>query len=109
MKCSSLTDTEFEEHVNDQDKPFECDHCVGIKIATENNSYFVKLPFPVECEGNIFGKPETKRRPDNSSMTPFQLNKFINECESIEKQISAVENDNSTSFLLQRLTQTITL
>ena len=28
-------------------------------------------------------------------MTPFQLNKFINECESIEKQISAVENDNS--------------
>ena len=52
--------------MRDSDKLYECDHCVGLKIANENNSVFVRLPFPVECEGNIFGKPEEKRKPDHS-------------------------------------------
>ena len=63
LKCSSLTDVEFEEHVNDIHKPFECDHCVGERIAKNNNSVFITLPFPVECEDNIFGKP-LKLSPD---------------------------------------------
>jgi hypothetical protein len=48
----------IDDHVKNQDKLFECDHCVGLKIAKENNSIFFRLPFPEECEGNIFGKPE---------------------------------------------------
>ena len=60
LKCSGLTDAEFTEHLNDENKIFECDFCVSSKIAKENNSIFVRLPFPVECEGNIFGKPVEK-------------------------------------------------
>ena len=61
LKCSGLTDAEFEEHKNDEFKPFECDHCVAVKIAKENGKAFVELPFPVECKGNIFGKPAAPR------------------------------------------------
>ena len=94
LKCSGLTENEFQEHSNDQNKPFECDNCIALKIAKINNSYFVKLPFPVECEGNIFGKPAEIKKPDVSSMTASQLNKFIKECESIENHISTNENEN---------------
>ena len=95
-KCSSLTETEFEEHQINPEKPFECDNCISVQIAEENNSRFIKLPFPVECEGNIFGKPEPKHKPDVSSMTPAQLKKFIKECETIEKQLS---QDNTDELL----------
>ena len=40
LKCSGLTDSEFDEHVKNQDKLYECDYCVGLKIAKENNSVF---------------------------------------------------------------------
>ena len=60
LKCSGLTDTEFFAHIEDTEKPYECDNCIGKRIAEENNSNFLRLPFPVECEGNIFGKPEKK-------------------------------------------------
>ena len=89
LKC--LTETEFENHQNDPDKPFECDHCVSMKIAKENNSYFIRLGFPVECEDNIFGKPEAKRAPDITSMSSSQLKKFIQECKSIDKQLSSLK------------------
>ena len=95
LKCSGLTKIEFENHQKDPDKPFECDHCVSVKIASENNSYFIRLPFPVECEDNIFGKPEAKRAPDITSLSPSQLKKFIQECESIEKQFSSDEENNN--------------
>ena len=94
LKCSSLTEAEFDDHQNNPEKPFECDNCISIKIAEENNSRFIKLPFPIECEGNIFGKPEPKSKPDVSSMTPAQLKKFIKECESIDKQVSS-DSENS--------------
>ena len=58
LKCSSLTDFEYEEHIADVFKPFQCDHCVCEIISKENNSIFRTLPFPVECEDNIFGNPE---------------------------------------------------
>ena len=35
LRCSGLTDTEFEEHKNDPLKPFECDHCVSVKMSKE--------------------------------------------------------------------------
>ena len=98
LKCSGLTDIEFEDHQKDPNKPYECDHCISQKIAKENNSYFIRLPFPVECEGNIFGKPETKSTPDISSMTSAQLKKFIRECESIDKQFSS-DNDDDNALL----------
>ena len=88
LKCSNLTENEFESHQNDPDKPYECDHCISVKIAKENNSYFVRLPFPVECEDNIFSKPVAKSKPDISTMTAAQLKKFIKECEAIDKQLS---------------------
>ena len=94
LRCSGLTDAEFEEHQNDEYKPYECDHCVSVKIAKENNSVFVTLPFPVECEGNIFGKPEENNRPDVSSLTPEQLKKFVKQCDDIKSQLDETLDDN---------------
>ena len=64
------------------------------KIAKENNSVFVRLPFPVECEDNIFGKPEEKPRPDVSSLTPDQLKKFVKQCDLIQEQLQETRDDN---------------
>ena len=102
LKCSALTDIEFAEHQNDEYKPYECDHCVAEKIANDNNSIFVRLPFPVECEGNPFGKPADKIKPDVSSLTPEQLKKFVKQCDTIQEQLDSVndENDNLTSTLV---------
>ena len=85
LKCSSLTDFEYDEHNNDIYKEFICDHCVSVKISKENNSIFQTLPFPVECEENIFGKPTvTPRKPNISSMSTSDLNKFVKQCENIK-------------------------
>ena len=98
LKCSSLTDTEFLDHTNDIHKPFECDHCVSERISKQNNSIFQTLPFPVECDDNIFGKPpEIKRKPDISSISTSQLNKFVKQCENIEKQINS-DDENEDDF-----------
>ena len=103
LECSGLTDAEYLEHVNDEHKPYQCDHCTNEIIAKSNNSIFSILPFPIECEDNPFGKPITKPKPDISSMTPAQLKKFVDECENLEKQIKSNDvddfgnNDLSTS------------
>ena len=102
LKCSSLTDTEYQEHVDDIHKPFECDHCVSERISKINNTIFQTLPFPVECEDNIFGKPtETKRKPDISSMTTSELNKFVKQCQNIKKQFnpSVDDEEEDESFI----------
>ena len=93
LKCSGLTDAEFKEHANDEFKPFECDHCVAVKIAKENGAIFTLLPFPVECEGNIFGKPAEKIKPDITSMTPEQLKKFLKNCDAIQEQLDSSDDD----------------
>ena len=55
--------------------------------------------FPVECEGNIFGKPpEIKTKPDVSSMTTAQLNKFVKQCENIKSQISTDDVNEDEFF-----------
>ena len=89
-----MTDAEYEEHMKDEFKPYECDHCVAVKIAEENKSIFVQLPFPVECEGNIFGKPAEKIKPDVSSLTPDQLKKFIKNCDAIQDQLDTEKDDD---------------
>ena len=94
LKCSGLTDAEFAEHMNDEFKPFECDHCVGVKIAKENGTVFAQLSFVVECEGNIFGKPVEKSRPDISSMSPAQLKKFMKNCDAIQEQLDTTRDDD---------------
>lgn len=88
LKCSGLTDYEFQEHSVDEFKPFECDHCISLRISRENNSVFIKLPFPVECEGNIFGKPSPAPKPDVSSMSPEQLKKFVKQCDDIKNFVT---------------------
>ena len=92
LKCSGLTDSEFEEHIVDIYRFFECDHCVSERIAKSNNSVFRTLPFPVEYEDNIFGKPpKTNRKPDVRSMPAQALNKFIKQCENVNKQINSID------------------
>ena len=99
LKCLSLTDAEYEEHLNDIYKPFDCDHCISERIAKNNNSVFQTLPFPVECEVNIFGKPpESARKPDISSMTTSQLNKFVKQCENIKSQVSSDDVNEDEFF-----------
>ena len=91
LGCSGLTDAEFNEHVMDDYKFFECDHCVAERIAKINHSSLIKLPFPIECEGNIFGKPEIKKKNDVESLSPSDLKKFVRQCELINNQL---ENDD---------------
>ena len=87
LHCSGLTDAEFDQHKLNSDLPFECDHCVSKRIAKANNDIFIKLPFPVECEGNVFGKPEPKPKPDITSMSQEQLKKFVKQCKEIDSQL----------------------
>ena len=74
-------------------KPFDCDHCISEIISKNNNTILQTLPFPVECEDNIFGEPtETKRKPDISSMTTAELNKFVKQCKNIQNQFNPSVN-----------------
>ena len=62
---------------------------MGVRIAKANNSVFVTLPFPVECDENPFGKsPEIKRGGDISSMTPAQLKQFVEQCELVDSLVA---------------------
>ena len=61
--------------------------------AKTNNSIFSVLPFPIECEGNPFGKPVDKSKSNISSMTPSQLKKFAAQCENINNQLNSNEDD----------------
>ena len=73
-----------------------------MRVARENNSIFIKLPFPVECEDNIFGKPPHKPKPDVLSMSPDQLKKFVKQCDDIKDYVTKSnesENDQLTSSI----------
>ena len=94
LKCSGLTDFEYAQHQIEEYKPFECDNCISRIISKENNSVFLRLPFPVECEDNIFGKPEVKPRADVSSLSPDQLKKFIKQCDLIQEQLQETRDVN---------------
>ena len=97
--CSGLTDAEFETHINDELKPFECDRCVTARISKNNTSIFHCLPFVQECEGNVFNAPDANQRVDVSSMTPEQLNKFVRQCESIQNLMNSnIDDDNDDFF-----------
>ena len=66
-----------------------------MRVARENNSVFIKLPFPVECEDNIFGKPPTTPKPDVLSLSPEQLKKFVKQCDDIKDYVTkSNESDN---------------
>ena len=97
-----MTDSEFDAHKLDEFKPFECDNCVSLRVSSENNSIFVKLPFPIECEDNIFGKPQITSKPDVLSLSPNQLKKFVKQCEEISNYVTKSnesENDQITSLV----------
>ena len=102
LKCSGLTDFEFQEHCLDIYKPFECDYCISLRISRENNSIFIKLPFPVECEGNIFGKPTPVPKPDVTSLSSDQLKKFVKQCDDIKNFVTKsneLENDQLSTTI----------
>ena len=103
LNCSGMTDTEFENHITDELRPFECDHCVNIRISRTNSSVFHCLPFVHECEGNIFNVPGTNQRVDVSSMTPEQLSKFVRQCESIQNLINSNTDDDSDELFLTQV------
>ena len=97
-----MTDIEFENHIVDELKPFECDYCVNFRISRTNSSVFHCLPFPHECEGNIFNASGTNQRVDVSSMTPEQLSKFVCQCDSIQNLINAnTDDENDELFSTQ--------
>ena len=100
LKCSGLTDVEFQEHCLDEFKPFECDYCVSLRISHENNSIFMKLPFLVECEENIFGKPPPTPKPDVTSMSPEQLKKFVKQCEEIKNCVTKSNEEENDQLSL---------
>ena len=62
----------------------------------------MRLPFPVECAGNIFGKPVEKARPDISSISPDQVKKIVKQCDIIRNQLhdAQEENDEIVSTLV---------
>ena len=98
LLCSGLTDVEFSEHLSDEYKPFECEHCVSKRIADENKSIFVRLSFSIECEDNVFGKPEPKRKPDITSMSPDQLKTFVKQCQIINNQLNTDDDERDEFF-----------
>ena len=95
LNCSGITDTEFENHITDEFKPFECDHCVNLRISRTNSAVFHCLPFSQECDDNIFNAFATNQRVDVGSMTPEQLSKFVRQCESIQNLINSNTDDDS--------------
>ena len=102
LRCSGLTDIEFQDHTLDEFKPFECDYCVSLRISSENNSIFLRLPFPVECEGNIFGKPSPVPKSDVTSLSPDQLKKFVKQCDDIKNFVTKSnepENDQLSTTI----------
>ena len=54
----------------------------------------------MECEDNIFGKPPEKlRKPDISSISTSELNKFVKQCKSIKNQLKSVsDNEDEEDF-----------
>ena len=97
-----MTDTEFENHETDEFKPFECDHCVNLRISRANSSVFNCLPFVRECEEDMFDIPSTNQRVDVNSMTPEQLNKFVRQCEAIQNLINSnIDDDIDELFSTQ--------
>ena len=93
--CSGLTDGEFEDHKAD-----ELNHLSAITatLSVQQKEKTIKLPFPIECEGSIFGKPDPRPKSDNISMTPSQLKKFVDQCRTIENQLENHEDETDEAF-----------
>ena len=92
LNCSGLSDNEFIEHTTDDDKPYECDHCIIERNSGHNRSNFVTLPFTHESDINIFNAPTLNQRPDVNSLNPEELRKFVQQCKSIRKQLNSEHN-----------------
>ena len=57
------------------------------------------MPYPVECEDFISGKPEEKPRPDVSSISPEQLKKkIVKQCDAIRNHLDE-SNDNNEQLI----------
>ena len=95
LNCSALSDSEYNCHVNDKDRYYECDTC----LCKRKSKTFSHLPFSVESEGNLFNSG-TKKIPDVRSMTQDELDKFTAQCASIQKH---VESDCDVDDFFPRL------
>ena len=101
LNCSGLSDNEFIEHTTDDDKPYECDHCIIERNSGHNRSNFVTLPFTHESDINIFNAPTLNQRPDVNSLNPEELRKFVQQCKSIRKQLNSEHNTEDDFFSTQ--------
>ena len=97
LNCSGLTDAEFQLHVGDQFKPYDCDHCISERNSRNNRYNLTCLPFTHESDINIFNAPTINQRPDVKSLSPEELRKFVSQCKSIQEHINlqsdVVEDD----------------
>ena len=94
LNCSGLTDAEFQLHVDEEFKPFDCDHCINERNARNSRATFERLPFTHESDINIFNAPTINQRPDINSLSPVDLRKFISQCKSIQDQINLSHDES---------------
>ena len=56
------------------------------------------MPYVVECDDFIFGKPDEKVWPDVSSISPEQLKKFVKQCDAIREHLNEA-SDNTEELI----------
>ena len=96
LNCSNLSENEFQAHVDDPYKYFECDTCVSRRISKENRSIFQRLPFVQEFEAS-FDVFKPFRRNDVRSLSPDDLQTFISQSNSINvSSILDVDDQNDS-------------
>ena len=77
-----------------------CDHCISKRMSRGRNDIFIRSPFPIEHEYNVFAKPNPVPKPDITSMTPNQLKTFAEQCTPIKNQLQNHEDSNDEAFYL---------
>ena len=88
-------------------KHFDCDRCISEHNARNKSATLQQLPFPHECEDNIFNAPNINQRADVCSLTPEELRKFVLQCKSIQNLINSNDDIEGDNFFQHKSTQNI--
>ena len=92
--CSGLTNSEFEIHHNDENKPYECDVC----MSKANAKTFFTLPFANPDDHDHFSNGKQLNYYDDLVLKSLEV-KFILQCESIQNLFNNIENDDDNDEL----------
>ena len=98
LNCSNLSENEFQAHVDDPYKYFECDTCVNRRLSKEKRTIFQRLPFVQEYDENLFENIHPIRKQDVRSLAPDDLETFISKCNSIQNESASSEDDELEDF-----------